>query len=155
MQIFNATRPEGLDGWTMDERQYELMRRHILEMIDDEAGEYGTVLLKEVVAAAQDRYASHELFPKDVRGTTARSPRWTSKLAMRLNGWWDQAPSESAAGENSTDSPSSRPVCVIPGLYVCGVWSLGVLFGLGSGRLRAGWWMLSGVSIGRCRGCSI
>ena len=40
------------------------MRRHILEMIDDEAGEYGTVLLKEVVAAAQDRYASHELFPK-------------------------------------------------------------------------------------------
>ena len=46
----------------MDLRQYELVRAHILEMIDASAD--GTVLLKEVVAAAQNRYSSHELFPK-------------------------------------------------------------------------------------------
>lgn len=63
VQIFNATRPGGLDGWTMDAAQYELMRSHILEMIDDEAGEDGTIALKDVVAAAQDRFAGHELFP--------------------------------------------------------------------------------------------
>src|SRR3712207_7267797 len=29
VEIFNATRPDGLDGWTMDLAQYELMRTHI------------------------------------------------------------------------------------------------------------------------------
>ena len=62
--MFNATRPGGLDDWTMDERQYLLMREHILRMIDEESDPDGTVLLKEVVAAAQDRYGNHELFPK-------------------------------------------------------------------------------------------
>ncbi len=64
VQMFNATRPGGLDGWTMDERQYELMRAHVLQMIDDERDADGTILLKEVVAAAQDRYSTHQLFPK-------------------------------------------------------------------------------------------
>ena len=64
VEIFNADRPGGMDGWTMDERQYELMKAHILEMIDDESDVDGTILLKEVVAAAQDRYSTHELFPK-------------------------------------------------------------------------------------------
>ena len=63
VEIFNASRPGGMDNWTMDERQYELMRSHILEMIDDEADEDGTILLKRVVDAAQDRYGTHELFP--------------------------------------------------------------------------------------------
>ena len=62
--MFNATRPGGLDDWTMDERQYLLLRDHILRMIDEESDPDGTVLLKEVVAAAQDRYGNHELFPK-------------------------------------------------------------------------------------------
>ncbi|MDJ0953732.1 MAG: hypothetical protein QNJ81_08630 [Acidimicrobiia bacterium] len=62
VEMFNAARPGGLDNWTMDERQYELMRSHILGMIDEADGEE-PVLLKEVVAAAQDRYGSHELFP--------------------------------------------------------------------------------------------
>ncbi len=61
--MFNAARPGGLDNWTMDERQYELMRSHILGMLDEAGGEE-TVLLQEVVAAAQDRYGNHELFPK-------------------------------------------------------------------------------------------
>ena len=64
VEVFNATRPGGLDRWTMDLRQYELMRTHILDTIDDLAGEDGSVPLKAVVEAAQDRYATHELFPK-------------------------------------------------------------------------------------------
>lgn len=56
VQIFNATRPGGLDGWTMDAAQYELLRSHILDMIDDEAGSDGTITLKNVVNVAQDRF---------------------------------------------------------------------------------------------------
>jgi hypothetical protein len=63
VQIFNATRPGGLDGWTMDLAQYEVMRAHILQMLDDHAREDGSILLREVVDAAQDRYATHPLFP--------------------------------------------------------------------------------------------
>ena len=62
VMMFNATRPDGMDGWTMDVRQYELMRTHILSML--EADEDGTILLKDVVLAAQERYAAHPLFPK-------------------------------------------------------------------------------------------
>lgn len=58
VQMFNATRPGGLDGWTMDAEQYALMREHILETVDDDG-----VLLKDVVAAAQARYATHPAFP--------------------------------------------------------------------------------------------
>ena len=63
VQIFNATRADGLDGWTMDERQYELMRAHILDTIDEHAGDDGTVTLREIVDAAQERFATHPLFP--------------------------------------------------------------------------------------------
>lgn len=63
VQIFNATRPDGLDGWTMDAAQYELMRRHILDVLDEKAGPDGTVALREVVDTAQERYGSHPLFP--------------------------------------------------------------------------------------------
>jgi hypothetical protein len=63
VQIFNATRPGGLDGWTIDLAQYEVMRAHILQMLDDHAREDGSIALREVVDAAQDRYATHPLFP--------------------------------------------------------------------------------------------
>jgi hypothetical protein len=63
--VFNAARPDGLDGgWTMDERIWELMRQHILDTIDAHAGPDGTVPLTLVVDLAQERYATHELFPK-------------------------------------------------------------------------------------------
>jgi hypothetical protein len=58
VQMFNATRPGGLDGWTMDAEQYALVRAHILEMVDDDG-----VLLKDVVAAAQARFGTHPAFP--------------------------------------------------------------------------------------------
>jgi len=63
VDIFNATRPGGLDGWPRDLRQYEAMRAHILCMIDKESDHDGSILLKDVVAAAQDRYDSSALFP--------------------------------------------------------------------------------------------
>ncbi len=62
VEIFNATRPGGLDGWTMDLPQYEAVRQLIFEMLEAEPD--GTVLLKDVVAEAQDRFGNHELFPK-------------------------------------------------------------------------------------------
>ncbi len=62
VEMFNASRPGGLDGWTMDLTQYELMRGHILAMAG-EAGPEG-VLLKELVAAAQTEYSTHPAFPK-------------------------------------------------------------------------------------------
>lgn len=52
-----------LDGWTMDAGQYELMRTHILNMIDEETSEDGSIALGEVVRIAQERYAAHPLFP--------------------------------------------------------------------------------------------
>lgn len=64
VMIFNAARPGGIDNWTMDERQYELMRKHILGLIDDDGDEDGGIALKAVVTAAQERYSTHELFPK-------------------------------------------------------------------------------------------
>ena len=65
VQIFNATRPGGLDGWTMDVDQYEAVRTLILEMLEDDADDDGTLLLKSVVAEAQDRFGGgHPLFPK-------------------------------------------------------------------------------------------
>ena len=55
VQIFNATRPGGLDGWTMDLEQYTLMRRHILDMLANEPDPDGTLPLKLVVSKAQSR----------------------------------------------------------------------------------------------------
>ena len=59
--MFNATRPGGLDGWTMDAGQYELLRGHILEVLED-AGEDG-LLLRELVETTQARFQDHPLFP--------------------------------------------------------------------------------------------
>lgn len=63
VEIFNATRPGGLDGWTMDEAQYEAVRSVILETIDAEADDDGTIALKDVVAATQARLGHDPLFP--------------------------------------------------------------------------------------------
>ena len=64
VEILNATRPGGRDGWTMDEAQYQAVHDLILEMIDDHADDDGTIRLQAVVEAAQDRYGNHALFPK-------------------------------------------------------------------------------------------
>ena len=59
-EVLNATRPGGMDGWTMDLRQYELLRELIL---DEVAAAPDGVLLKHLVALAQERLGDHELFP--------------------------------------------------------------------------------------------
>lgn len=68
VEVFNATRPGGLDGWTMDAEQYELVRGHILEALDDAGGAGGEgsdngVPLKDVIASAQERFGDHPAFP--------------------------------------------------------------------------------------------
>lgn len=63
VQMLNATADGGLDGWTLDLPRYELLSAHILDTIDELAGDDGTVSLPDVVDRAQARYATHELFP--------------------------------------------------------------------------------------------
>lgn len=63
VEIMNATRPGGLDGWTMDETQWSLMRGHILECIDDHGDDDGTILLEDVVERAKRRFKEHPAFP--------------------------------------------------------------------------------------------
>ncbi len=63
VEIFNATRPDGLDGWTMDAARYALLRDHILDMIDEHSAPDGSIALRTVVDAAQVRYGAHAFFP--------------------------------------------------------------------------------------------
>lgn len=60
VEVFNATRPGGLDGWTMDLEQYELVRAHLLAEL---AGADGPVLLKDLVASTQAALGEHPAFP--------------------------------------------------------------------------------------------
>lgn len=62
VEVFNSTRPGGLDGWTMDLEQYELVREHLLDTVED-AGPDG-VLLRDLVAGTQARFEQHPAFPK-------------------------------------------------------------------------------------------
>ncbi|MFN7148996.1 MAG: DUF6958 family protein [Microthrixaceae bacterium] len=64
VEIFNATRPGGLDGWTMDADQYQAVHDLILETIDQDADDDGTVRLQNVVDTIQSVLGDHELFPK-------------------------------------------------------------------------------------------
>lgn len=64
VEIFNATRPGGLDGWTMDAAQYQAVHDLVLEIIDDDADPDGTVGLQHVVDTIQHRLGDGELFPK-------------------------------------------------------------------------------------------
>ena len=61
--IFNATRPGGLDGWTMDVAQYEAVRALILRLLD--AAPDGKVLVQDIVEQAQLELGGgrHPLFP--------------------------------------------------------------------------------------------
>ena len=63
VEIFNATRPGGMDGWTMDVAQYQTVHDLILEIIDDDAGDDGTIPLQHVVDTIQERLGDNELFP--------------------------------------------------------------------------------------------
>ncbi len=64
VEVFNATRPGGLDGWTMDAAQYQAVHDLILDIIDDAADPDGTVRLQHVVETIQHRLGGSDLFPK-------------------------------------------------------------------------------------------
>ena len=61
VEMFNATRPSGLNGWRMDLGQYELVAVFILDQLDD-AGPHG-VLLKDLVEVVQQQFGAHPAFP--------------------------------------------------------------------------------------------
>lgn len=63
VEIFNATRPGGLDGWTMDAAQYQAVHDLILEVLDEDADDDGTVRLQHVVDTIQSVLGDDELFP--------------------------------------------------------------------------------------------
>jgi hypothetical protein len=98
VEVFNATRPGGLDGWTMDQDRYQAVHDLILDMIDNHADPDGTINLQTVVNAAQDRFGSHELFRKAGSPTTSATPRPTWKPAAKSNASHAPAPNASPAG---------------------------------------------------------
>ena len=63
VEILNATRPGGLNGWTMDAAQYHAVHDLILETIDDDADNDGTVRLQHVVDTIQTALGDDERFP--------------------------------------------------------------------------------------------
>ena len=63
VEIFNASRPGGLDGWTMDAAQYEAVHDLILTIVDEHGDDDGTVALQHVVELVQERLGDSELFP--------------------------------------------------------------------------------------------
>jgi len=62
VQIFNASRPAGLDGWTMSVERYEVLRNHVLASIDAEPYTETGVALGEVIQSAKERYGQHSVF---------------------------------------------------------------------------------------------
>ena len=101
VEVFNATRPGGLDGWTMDLVQDELVRAHILAVLtaraEDAEGGDGTMALAELVASVQEAPGTHPAFPGgrlrncctytevdlEARGLVERVPR-SSPQRVRL-----------------------------------------------------------------------
>ena len=99
VEIFNATRPGGLDKWTMDLAQYELIRSHILEVIDDE--EDGIALLKMSSLQLRSAMRAIPCFPRGDFLSAIRS--WTWKRAARLKGSPGAAHNGSVAGGRGRD----------------------------------------------------
>jgi hypothetical protein len=97
-RVFNATRPGGLDGWTMYLEQYELMRAHIMDVLEQQAGADGTVL-SVLVDTAQERYGARAGTDTRLHGTRrhARRHGLSHAAASRPNwpcpAWSMQGPS--------------------------------------------------------------
>ena len=99
VEIFNATRPGGLDGWTMDQDQYEAVRELILEMIDDHAADDGTIRLQTVSMQHRTATATTSCSRKAGSRTTSATPRPTWKPDARSSAFHAPAHSGSPAGE--------------------------------------------------------
>lgn len=104
VEVFNATRPGGLDGWTMDLAQYEAVRSHILDTIDAHCGPDGTVKLQFVVETAQERFGDDPLFPN---GRLTNYVRYT-KVDLEARGEVARVPSSSPQRIRLGDAPDPR-----------------------------------------------
>ncbi|MHA7209955.1 DUF6958 family protein [Arthrobacter sp. MDT1-65] len=89
--MFNATRPDGLDGWTISLEQYDLLVEVILGAIDVFAADDDTVPLKVVVDEAQSRLGSHPAFPN---GRLSNYVRYT-KVDLEARGLVERIPKSS------------------------------------------------------------
>lgn len=97
-QMFNSTRPDGLDGWTITVEQYDLLVALILETIDAFADETGSVPLQTIVEEAQRQLGTHPAFPGgrlsnyvrytkvdlEARGLVARIPKSSPQRVRRV-----------------------------------------------------------------------
>ena len=91
VQMFNATRPDGLDGWTIALEQYELLVDVILNTIDAFAVEDGTVALQVIVNEAQAKLGTHPAFPT---GRLSNYVRYT-KVDLEARGLVQRVPKSS------------------------------------------------------------
>ena len=110
VEIFNAIKPDGLDNWTMDLDQYTALRDLILEMVDEEGGDDGTVLLKDIVSAAQAATGTMSCSRRAGSPTAFATPRSTSKPGARSNISHAAARNASPDGESSAKQPLSTAV---------------------------------------------
>jgi len=102
VEIFNATRPGGLDGWTMDLQQYELVRAHILAVLATPDRSDGTVLLKDLVASTQDHLGEHSAFPKG----RLRNYCTYTKVDLEARGLVERVPGSSPQRIRLVNAPS-------------------------------------------------
>ena len=61
--MLNGSLEGGMEDWTLDLEQYELVRDLIVASIEDFADEDGTIALKDLIEIAQDRFGDHPAFP--------------------------------------------------------------------------------------------
>lgn len=61
--MLNGSLEGGMEDWTLDLEQYELVRDLILSSIEDFADDDGTIALKGIIDIAQDRLGDHPAFP--------------------------------------------------------------------------------------------
>lgn len=109
VEIFNATRPGGLDGWTMDLSRYEAVRGHILETTDDEAAADGSVRLQVLVDAARDRFGDHELFPNGRPTNDVRDTKTDLEARCEVERVPSWCPTDRPRPSSTVSSPSPTP----------------------------------------------
>lgn len=63
VRMLNGALEGGMEDWTMDLVQYDLVRDLIHAALDDYADADGTILLKDLVAISQERLGDHPAFP--------------------------------------------------------------------------------------------
>ena len=122
VRMLNGSLEGGMEDWTMAVEQYELVRALILEILEDFADDDATVVLKDVVAIAQDRLGDHPAFPGgrlenftsytkvdlEARGLIQRVPK---SSPQRLQLRQPDPPTPSPSRGASTNVPSSTSTC--------------------------------------------